>query len=189
MSLLGIISLLFALSLILGAEVQVPDEEQILFYDSETEAEIFGRNKTNFEVKDFEVIPPPPGSDILNTRKRSQSFHKSLDEMEKTSVKEIFISPESFEYDDRNDTKKTVVEYWDLEEFIMDHGSLYPSRSRSFSNESANKAEIKSEKSDSKSAFKRTSANYNASKFNNKLTKSRSRLTSFEEAEEQSEEY
>lgn len=162
---------------------KLPDAfDQEFFYKLESE-------NTGSDADDF-VVPPPPGCEFMKTRKRSMSFHKSFDEMENLDTKEVFVSSGSFDFDheDRIDSDNTMVEEW--EGFIMDHSTLYPSRTSSTETvklEEKQPVFRNSPTSQLRQVF--YAFRYVRPKsFTSKACKPRSRLTSFSEAEEEEEE-
>lgn len=130
-------------------------------------------------------VPPPPGSELLRTRKgrgRSESFHKSAEQMEKLDTRAVFEDPKRYEFfdhrEERLDSGATDVEEW--EGFIMDINSMYPSRTRSNSTETDKNTEIQSP-SDSSNNRRKIFA---SKSFKTSSTKMRPRLSSFSEVEE-----
>jgi hypothetical protein len=119
------VSILLTVSFVFSAKV-----DEINFKDSNSMFLIDGEIES-------ESVPPPPGSQLLRSRKtpreRTDSFHKSADQMDKLNTIEVFVDPKRYEFfehcEKRWNSRDTLVEEW--EGFIMDYNHMYPSRSRS----------------------------------------------------------
>lgn len=168
-----------AVSFVFSAEVYENSEEMKFCTTRNPEKESIV--EPNFD----DEVPPPPGSELLRTRKgrgRSESFHKSAEQMEKLDTRAVFEDPKRYEFfdhrEERLDSGATDVEEW--EGFIMDINSMYPSRTRSNSTETGKNTEIQSP-SDSSNNRRKIFA---SKSFKTSSTKMRPRLSSFSEVEE-----
>lgn len=123
------------------------DEDGLIFYDSDDD-NFDGANLGHqtgddgvgiaFAEEDdsLEASPPgPPGSNLLRTRKRTLSFHKSAKEIESHDTLKVLLDPRSPEFDPTDSDTSTDCEEW--EGFIMDYNEIY-SRSNSNSDNSSN---------------------------------------------------
>lgn len=190
-------SFFMAISFVFSADVLV--DKQMKKYDANSNAEtgIFSDYESNSDGE-VEVVPPPPGNDLLRTRKtrgRTESFHISANDMKMLNPKEVFANPKCVELlnrpDKRMDSNVTDVEEW--EGFYMDLNSICPSRSCSRSSS----IKINSVEKPQKSLSNSSSDSYIRKKIfssssSSPLSKSRSlrstwTLTSFSEVEESSE--
>jgi hypothetical protein len=117
------VSILLTVSFVFSAKVDEKDSNSMfLIEESQSESE---------------SVPPPPGSQLLRSRKtpreRTDSFHKSADQMNKLNTIEVFVDPKRYEFfehcEKRLNSRDTLVEEW--EGFIMDYNDMYPSRSPS----------------------------------------------------------
>lgn len=157
-----------------------------VFNANNPEKETFIESTFDDEV---EIVPPPPGSELLRTRKgraRSDSFHKSAEQMEKLDTRAVFEDPKRYEFfdhrEERLDSDTTVVEDW--EGFIMDINSLYPSRTRSNSTETGKNSETTSSSDPSINRRKIFASLSKSRSFKTSSTKTTPRLPSFSELEE-----
>lgn len=173
-------------SLVFCSQVKVLKQQSVPdAFDQDTFYELEGENIRS-DADDF-MVPPPPGSELMKTRKRSMSFHKSFDEMENLDAKEVFMSSGSFDFDHetRNDSDSTIEEEW--EGFIMDHSALYPSRTSSTETIKINEKQRTFSNSPT-GQLRQVFYNFHSTRpksFTSKACKPRSRLTSFSEAEEE----
>lgn len=182
-----------AVSFVFSAEVYDNSKEMKICTTTNPEKESFV--EPSFD--EVEIVPPPPGSELLRTRKgrgrsesfqgrgRSESFHKYAEQMEKLDTRAVFQDPKRYEFfdhrEERLDSGATDVEEW--EEFIMDINSMYPSRTRSNSTETDKNTESTS--SDSSNNLRKIFSSLSKSRsFKTSSTKTRPRLSSFSEVEE-----
>lgn len=86
------------------------------------------------EDGDYSLIPPPPGSNLLQTRKRGNTLYRSASDMKNLNAKDVFCNPEAYEYN-RSDSDETQVENWDG--FILDIDTMYSRSSSSSSYDSS----------------------------------------------------
>lgn len=115
------VSILLTVSFVFSAKVDEKDSNSMFL----------------IEESQSESVPPPPGSQLLRSRKtpreRTDSFHKSADQMNKLNTIEVFVNPKRYEFfehcEKRWNSRDTLVEEW--EGFIMDYHDMYPSRSPS----------------------------------------------------------
>ena len=184
--------LFFFLTISFVFSAKVLADKQLKVYDSNAETGRFVDSESSSDGE-VEMVPPPPGSELLRTRKtraRTESFHKSADEMENLDTREVFVEPKLFQSSDhheqRIDSNSTVVEEW--EGFYMDFNSIYPSSSRSNSIDSdriiRRSLSNSSSASDSDNRNKIFSSLSKSRSFKTNSTKSTPRLASFSEIDE-----
>ena len=137
------LSILLVISYVFSASIQNDSSKKLFIYNPEKDSLDICIEPTIEDKVGF--VPPPPGSELMKTRKRTNSFHKSADQMNKLDTREVFENPERYEcldyFDERHDSNcSTDEENW--KGFIMDYKGIYPSPTRSNSSDSGNQPSI-----------------------------------------------
>lgn len=127
-----LIFLFLSVSVAFGADV-MSNDDGLVFYDEIEGPD--GKSVPFYSQNEDDEIPGPPGSRLLQTRKRAQSFHISAEEFDSESSDEdnaLYLKYSASGRKDRVDSGTTIVDEW--EGFDFESGTETPEYNRSKSN-------------------------------------------------------